>query len=497
MASLETVVPRGARSTGSPAPEIATEVRAVLASRDDVLRVRRSLFVLADLAAIWGASLLAMPLRFPFGMFRHPLHNPTTLTGHLAFLLLYSGLIVLFCNTQHLYSSSYSSSSRETLAVFKSVAMASVLLTGCIYLSGIKFISRLVIAISMLLSVAAMAGWRYIRRRRIRTAAADGLSCHNVVIVGTDRVARSVQHHLEQRRDLGFVVSGLVACDPAPKPDPHVLGTIDNLAAVCRSHFIDEVIICAHDRQAVKRAVAEARRSGVGVRLIPDLYDGMGWGTRIEYIGELPSMAIHSRKVPLLALMLKRAIDVIASAAALLLLLPLLLAIALIIKLNSKGPVLYASRRVGKKGRTFRCFKFRTMVTNAEQLKEKLQHLNERDGILFKIANDPRITKVGRVLRKYSLDELPQLLNVLKGDMSIVGPRPPLANEVAQYELEYLRRLEVAPGITGLWQVQARTNPSFDQYIALDLEYVEQWSLALDFKILLRTFTVVVAGTGQ
>ena len=193
----------------------------------------------------------------------------------------------------------------------------------------------------------------------------------------------------------------------------------------------------------------------------------------------------------------KRALDVFVSALALIFLSPLLLLLALIVKADSEGPVLYASRRVGKKGREFSCYKFRTMVADADHQKTKLHHLNERDGVLFKITNDPRITRSGRILRKYSLDELPQLWNVLRGDMSLVGPRPPLANEVKQYQLEYLRRLEAAPGITGLWQVEARNHPSFDRYISLDLHYVENWSLALDMQILLRTVSVVFAGTGS
>jgi exopolysaccharide biosynthesis polyprenyl glycosylphosphotransferase len=194
---------------------------------------------------------------------------------------------------------------------------------------------------------------------------------------------------------------------------------------------------------------------------------------------------------------LKRALDLLASAAALALLSPLLVVLAIAIKLDSAGPIFYVSRRVGKKGRIFSCYKFRTMVTDAERRKTELQHLNEREGILFKIAKDPRVTRVGRVLRKYSLDELAQLWNVLKGDMSLVGPRPPLVKEVEQYQLEYMRRLEAAPGITGLWQVEARNSPSFDRYISLDLRYVENWSLALDLQILLRTVAVVIAGTGS
>jgi lipopolysaccharide/colanic/teichoic acid biosynthesis glycosyltransferase len=174
-----------------------------------------------------------------------------------------------------------------------------------------------------------------------------------------------------------------------------------------------------------------------------------------------------------------------------------MLGIALAIRMNSKGPVVYKAARIGRKGRTFNCFKFRTMVPNAEHLKADLEHMNEREGVLFKIVNDPRITSVGRFLRKYSLDELPQFYNVLRGDMSLVGPRPPIASEVEQYDLSHLRRLDVLPGITGLWQVEARQDPSFDSYISLDTAYVENWSFWLDLKILARTIQVVFSGTGS
>jgi exopolysaccharide biosynthesis polyprenyl glycosylphosphotransferase len=190
-------------------------------------------------------------------------------------------------------------------------------------------------------------------------------------------------------------------------------------------------------------------------------------------------------------------LDIALSALALLVLSPILLAIAIAVKLDSRGPVFYSSERIGKKGRVFRCTKFRTMVRDAEKRRGEVMHMNERDGVLFKISNDPRITKLGRFLRKYSLDELPQFFNVLRGDMSIVGPRPPIASEVREYKLNHLRRLDVTPGITGLWQVQARQDPSFDQYISLDVAYIENWSIWLDMKIIIRTVAVVFAGTGS
>jgi lipopolysaccharide/colanic/teichoic acid biosynthesis glycosyltransferase len=190
-------------------------------------------------------------------------------------------------------------------------------------------------------------------------------------------------------------------------------------------------------------------------------------------------------------------LDITLSSLALLMTSPLMLALAIAVKLDSEGSIFYQAHRIGRKGRTFACYKFRTMVSDADKLKADLEHMNERDSVLFKISNDPRITRMGRVLRKYSLDELPQFYNVLRGDMSLVGPRPPMATEVEQYDLEHLKRLNVLPGITGLWQVEARQDPSFDSYISLDTAYVENWSLWLDMKILARTVGVVVSGTGS
>jgi lipopolysaccharide/colanic/teichoic acid biosynthesis glycosyltransferase len=193
----------------------------------------------------------------------------------------------------------------------------------------------------------------------------------------------------------------------------------------------------------------------------------------------------------------KRLVDILVSATCLILLSPLLVLVAAIIKLDSAGPILFTSLRVGKKGEAFTCFKFRTMVENAEALKSSLRHLNERDGVLFKISKDPRLTGVGRILRKFSVDELPQFWNVLRGDMSLVGPRPPIPSECEQYSLDQLRRLDVTPGLTGLWQVTARANPSFESYIELDSQYVNNWSFWLDCRILWKTIGVVIAGTGQ
>jgi len=221
------------------------------------------------------------------------------------------------------------------------------------------------------------------------------------------------------------------------------------------------------------------------------------WGARFEAaVGRDDSIPCPC-PIPIAGLFMKRIMDLLLSAIALLLLWPLLLVIGLIVKLESPGPAIYPSLRAGKKGQTFVCHKFRTMVHGADGLKNSLRYFNERQDPFFKIADDPRVTRLGHFLRKYSLDELPQFWNVLKGDMSLVGPRPHPVDDYARYRSNDHRRLDVKPGITGLWQVIARTNSSFERCMTLDLEYMKHWSLLLDFKILMRTVPAVLAGEGS
>jgi lipopolysaccharide/colanic/teichoic acid biosynthesis glycosyltransferase len=217
---------------------------------------------------------------------------------------------------------------------------------------------------------------------------------------------------------------------------------------------------------------------------------------KVERIGDIPVLTLCEERIPTFKLLLKRATDVAISILTLVLSGPLLFVISLAIKLDSPGPALYRATRLGRKGRHFQCFKFRTMVSDADQLKEKLRALNERQGAFFKIAGDPRITRVGSILRRYSLDELPQLWNVLRGEMSLVGPRPHPVDDFERYQLEDLQRLEITPGLTGLWQVTARHDPSFERSMSLDREYIGGWNLWMDFMILCKTVLVVLRGEG-
>jgi exopolysaccharide biosynthesis polyprenyl glycosylphosphotransferase len=277
-----------------------------------------------------------------------------------------------------------------------------------------------------------------------------------------------------------------------------VIGRVSDLARLARTEFVDEVILAApHDRESTLQVLREARRLRLDVEIVPDLFGCKPVSIEVERVGDLPVICLHAERLPAAGLVLKRFVDVMGAGLALAMLSPLLAAIAILIRLDSAGPVLYCAPRAGRKGRRFRCYKFRTMVSNAEELKDHLRENNQRSGPFFKIASDPRITRLGRFLRRYSLDELPQLANVVKGDMSLVGPRPHPMDDVAAYEIEHLARLDVTPGITGLWQVSARRDPSFQVVMKLDREYIRTWSMMSDIRILLRTFAAVTRGSGE
>lgn len=374
-----------------------------------------------------------------------------------------------------------------------------LLLCGTLYLSNGTNISREVVLLMVIFSTVLLctrrAAWRAVYYRRCRA----GIETRNVLIVGAGRVAHALRNHIDSLQHLGFRFKGFIALTgkEAESGDTDVIGDVRNCLSLARSLFVDEIFFSVPgDKKLVIEMVEEARTAGIDVRVVPDLYDGLAWNAPVEYIGQFPTIPLHRREFPIGAFLLKRAIDIAVSAIALTVLFPVMLAIAIGIRVGSPGPIFYRAQRIGRKGRTFCCYKFRTMVENADLLKAQFEHMNERDSVLFKISNDPRITAIGRLLRKYSLDELPQFYNVLLGDMSLVGPRPPMANEVEQYDLCHLRRLDVLPGITGLWQVEARQDPSFDSYISLDTAYVDNWSLLLDLKILVRTVGVVLGGTG-
>lgn len=438
---------------------------------------------------------LRFGLPFPFAA-RHFEFDHAAGQAYAGFFLLYATLVVLGCANQSLYRTPRDRSVLdESLMVAKAVAAATVLLVLYIFISGHKDISRLVIFSAALLNVVTLSGWRYFKRRWILRRAVQGIGVSRILIVGSGRIGKALAHWFQENPHLGYLVCGFL--DSEPSADRQVLGTMSDLHRIALTHFVDELFITLPaDRELVKNIVVEARELGLGLKLVPDLYDGFGWKVPIHMIGGFPVMDLLWQPIPAVGLMTKRFLDVILACAALVITAPLFAVIAILIKADSRGPVFYASDRVGRKGRRFKCHKFRTMVVNADSQKEKLRSANERNGPFFKLANDPRVTRMGRWLRRSSLDELPQLVNVLKGEMSLVGPRPHPIDDYELYSIEHLRRLDVSPGLTGLWQVTARKDPSFETNMSLDLEYIENWSLGLDFKILLKTVPAVFRAEG-
>lgn len=375
-----------------------------------------------------------------------------------------------------------------------------LLLTGALYVIHAEDIPRRIVLVTLGLVTIFLGARRLAGRFLLHHRFEQGIGTRRVLIVGTGPEAHVLRHYLENTPHLGYTVMGFIEPPDSGSsmPEKEVVGNIENFFRFARRQFVDEIFFASpYEREFVLSVLKQARIHGVDLRVAPEMYRDSAWSSSIEYIGGAPTILLHRRSETEFAPFFKRVFDIAFSCAALVAASPLLVALAIAIKLDSPGPVFYTSERIGKRGRVFRCIKFRSMVRDAESRRAEIMHLNERDGVLFKVPGDPRITRLGRFVRKYSLDELPQFWNVLRGEMSVVGPRPPLAEEVKKYDLDHLRRLDVTPGVTGLWQIKGRQDPSFSSYVSLDMTYIDTWSMWLDFKIVLRTIGVVFAGTGS
>jgi exopolysaccharide biosynthesis polyprenyl glycosylphosphotransferase len=349
--------------------------------------------------------------------------------------------------------------------------------------------------IAGILHSGALLASRWAEREDNHRAPRTMRGMRNVLIVGAGGLGHRLANYLEKHPEMGRSVCGFL--DDRKLPGKGVMGRTSDLAQLARTAFVDEVILAApHDRELTLRVLRAAQQLRLDVKMAPDLF-GCEPTRETERIGDMPLISLHEERLPVAGLLLKRALDVAGAGAVLILVAPALALLAILIRLDSPGPALYTALRAGRKGRPFRCYKFRTMVREADDLKGSLRERNQRQGPFFKITDDPRITRVGRVLRRYSLDELPQLLNVLKGEMSLVGPRPHPLDDFSAYAIEHLPRLDVIPGMTGLWQVTARRDPSFQAGMNLDIEYIHRWSLGMDMRILLKTAAAVLRGSGE
>lgn len=318
-----------------------------------------------------------------------------------------------------------------------------------------------------------------------------------LLLVGTPAGARPVLATLSDHPEWGIHPAGLVTDTPEGAPLP-VVGALATFERVLDDVRPDHVLAVggSWDLDRIRRLADACEALGVRFSVEANFLGLATSGVVLDDMDGWAMISFSSRPVHAEALVLKRLVDVVGATLGLVLLAPLLALIALAVRREDGGPVLFAQTRVGLHGRPFTLYKFRSMVVDAEVHRAGLERFNEVDGPAFKMRRDPRITRVGAVLRRFSLDELPQMYNVLRGDMSLVGPRPPLASEVACYERWQLRRLSMRPGLTGLWQVSGRGNPDFTTWIRLDLEYIDTWSLGLDLHLLLRTLPVVIRGIG-
>ncbi len=380
--------------------------------------------------------------------------------------------------------------------------------TGVIIMLAITFIlrpyfySRLIFLYAAMSIVILLGLSRWVKAWVLERLRRRGIGVRRALIVGAGEVGRTVMRNIVARSELGYQVVGFVDDNPE-KSHTDIgrfkgLGDLDNIPRLIQEEKVDEVIITLpwqYHRKIIS-IMAQCERERVLARIVPDLFQLTLSQVDVDDLGGVPLIGVRDISISGGDQIIKRAMDFSASLVGLIVLSPLMLLIAAAIKLDSPGPVLFRQTRVGKGGRHFTLYKFRSMRQGAESEQQQLTDLNEADGPLFKIRDDPRLTHVGKILRRTSLDELPQLYNVLRGEMSLVGPRPPLPSEVEQYKPWHRKRLEVSPGMTGLWQVSGRSELTFDEMVLLDIYYIENWSPALDTLVFLRTIPRVLFGDG-
>jgi len=457
-----------------------------------------------DAALILIASALAWYLRYEVQLFRvvesifyNPLNEYYGLFGLLAITILF----VLSVNGAY-------APRRGGALIPELIRIFNAALAGIVIVVAVTFglrplaYSRLLFFYDGVLIVLFLGLARAIRRIVEAQLRQRGIGAQRVLIVGAGEVGRAVMRTMAARTDLGYRIVGFVDDDPARGNTDlgrfPALGSLDNIESLLNVEKVDEVIITLPwlYQRKITGLVNVCQRLGVRPRVVPDLLQPSLNQVDVDDIGGIPLIGIKEHTLSRSGLIIKRLMDIAVSALGLILASPLLALVAILIKLESRGPILFRQTRVGQSGKPFTVYKFRTMRDNAEEHLASLANQNEATGPLFKIKDDPRLTRLGRLFRRTSIDEFPQLINILRGEMSLVGPRPALPGEVEKYELWQRQRLEAPQGLTGLPQVSGRSDLTFDEACLLDIYYIENWSLSLDLTILLRTIPQVLSGKG-
>ncbi|MFF5288733.1 sugar transferase [Paractinoplanes globisporus] len=499
---MQTIDPRSAVEITEEAPRFTAvrpaEFRAPVTRTDWRGRYAKTLYLIDYLVGLVAASS-ALFLRFGSYGVQPFLWNYLLLTA----LFPLTWIAILAINrayeARHLFvgTDEYARVVRSGLGLTATLAIFSFALD--------LRLARGYVIIALPMATVLSVGARFLFRQLLHRSWADGRRLHRVILVGHASAVADMSRRLHRESHHGLGIVG--ACVPATQTSggvpglPEVYGDFDNVALAVSLSGADTVVVlsCPEiDGPALRRLAWQLERDEIDLIVASTLVDVAGDRTTIRPVDGLPMLHIEHPRLKGSSRVIKEAFDRVGAFMLLTFSLPFLLVVAALVKFGpgGRGPVIFKQERVGRDGRPFMLYKFRTMVVNAEARLQELRNLNDTDGELFKMRNDPRITPVGRWLRRLSVDELPQLMNVLKGDMSLVGPRPPLAREVAGYPADMRRRLVVKPGLTGLWQVSGRSDLSWDESIRLDLTYVENWSLVMDLAILARTVSAVVRSSG-
>ncbi|MFI5305580.1 MAG: sugar transferase [Nitrospiria bacterium] len=404
----------------------------------------------------------------------------------------------------HLYRSQRTNPIFHEIKLFlSSSAIGTFLLGFFVFASKAHETSRLFIITFGFISFILLIFSRALIREIARTIRKQGLNYRLIMVVGTGKRAREIVNAIEKNRHWGLKFIGFVSDVPNARFTKimgyPVLGLVSDLSKIIDSHVIDEVVFAVSRKrlETLEESFLLCEEEGINARIAVNFFPHMIAKVHLEDLHGIPLLTFSTVPFNEFLLFIKRTMDVLVSGLLITVLFPFFGIIALLIKLSSPGPIFFKQIRIGRNGRHFTLYKFRSMIMDAEEQKKDLENQNEMKGPVFKIKNDPRVTSIGKWLRKTSLDELPQFWNVLKGEMSMVGPRPPLPEEVTHYKRWQKRKLSMKPGITCLWQISGRNNNSdFDNWMKLDLKYIDSWSLKLDMQIFLKTIPIVLWGKG-
>jgi exopolysaccharide biosynthesis polyprenyl glycosylphosphotransferase len=455
-----------------------------------------------DILCMAGAVYLACKIRpstlfFPITLY-HVFFDVDSPTRSL--LLMWIPINIFINNNNDLYETKREKlESIEIFQVIRAVATSALLTIVLIYVVKIEGFPRGILFISTVLIAVFFSVWRVLKRSFVESLVAHGFNNFNALIIGAGKVGLMLGQELRKRKTLGIKVRGYLDDFKMPN-DVHanvkILGKVSDFSSVAKKEFIHQVYVTIHnDSMFFSKILEEARDLGIAVRVVPQGFELMQSEFNKYNIGIIPVLEycdvrnLHRHQG-------KRLFDIVIGMLLLIATSPLFVILAVLVKLDSPGSVFYFSRRYGRRGELFNMYKFRSMVENADDLIKDLKKHNEVGGPIFKMKRDPRVTRTGAFLRKYSLDELPQILNVIRGDMSLVGPRPLPIEQVEREDFRQLKRLDVRPGITGLWQIRGRSDVSFQRLVRWDIWYINNWSFWLDLHILWQTIPVVLKGRG-